>query len=169
MDHRRERHQRITVISEGILGRCSECDVWCYIGPDRAWRLDETEGPTRRGEPCPPVSRSIYPTVLRNKLELFTELPGLLHHAETNSATNDERDIEVSSTGSIKDDAEAFSHGNGNPLGDEFPEDKHRRVRYEPGPGDVIEAVSIVCRVSGMDSYRTDTLSAADSPLTFAS
>ena len=44
------------------------------------------------GEPCPPVSRSIYPTVLRNKLELFTESPGLLHHAETNSATNDERD-----------------------------------------------------------------------------
>ena len=94
--------------------------------------------------------------MLRNKLEPFAESPGLLYHAETNSATNDERYTEVSSTlqidGSIKDDAEAFSDGNGNALADEFPEDKHRRVRYEPEPGDVIEAVSIICRVSGMDS-----------------
>ena len=111
--------------------------------------------------------------MLRNKLEPFTESPGLVHHAETNSATNDERDTEASSTlqmdGSIKDDAEAFSDDNGNALADEFAEDKHRRVRHELEPGDVIEAVSTICRVSGVDSYRTDILSAVDSPLTFAS
>ena len=83
------------------------------------------------------------------------------------------RDTGVSSTlqidGLIKDDAEALSDGNGNALADEFAEDKHRRVTYELEPGDIIEAISTICRVSGVDSYRTDILSAADSPLTFAS
>ena len=111
--------------------------------------------------------------VLRNKLEPFAESPVQVHHAETNSTTNDERDTEVSSTlqtdGSIKDDAEVFSDDNGNALADEIAEDKHRRVRHELEPGDVIEVVSTICRVSGVDSYRMDILSVVDSPLTFAS
>lgn len=97
--------------------------------------------------------------MLRNKLEPFTESPGQVHQAETNSMTNDERDTEASSTlqmdSSIKDDAEAF---NGNALADEMAEDKHRRVRHELEPGDVIEAVSTICRISGVDSYRMDIL-----------
>ncbi|KAF8547687.1 beach-domain-containing protein [Imleria badia] len=139
----RERRRRIAVISEGILGGSSERDVWCHIGPERTWRLDETEAPHRT----------------RNKLEPFTDLPVLVHHAETNNTTNDERDTDVSSTlqmdGSTKDDAEAFSdeNGNGNALADEIAEDKHRRVRHELEPGDIIEAVSTICRVSGVDSY----------------
>ncbi|KAI9573033.1 hypothetical protein HD554DRAFT_2058344 [Boletus coccyginus] len=137
----RERRRRITAISEGVLGGCSERDVWCHLGPERVWRLDETEGPHRT----------------RNKLEPFTESPDPVHHAETNSTTNDGRDTEVSSTlqtdGSIKDDAEALSDDNGSALADEIAEDKHRRVRHELEPGDVIEAVSTICRVSGVDSY----------------
>ncbi|KAN0082499.1 hypothetical protein V8E55_008294 [Tylopilus felleus] len=134
----RERRRRIAAISEGVLGGCSERDLWCHVAPPRTWRLDETEGPHRT----------------RNKLEPFTESPGQVHQAETNSMTNDERDTEASSTlqmdGSIKDDAEAF---NGNALADEMAEDKHRRVRHELEPGDVIEAVSTICRISGVDSY----------------
>ena len=111
-------------------------------------------------------------TVPRNKLEPFTESPGPVQQAGANSATNDERDTEVSSTlqvdSSIKDDAEAFSDDNSAiALADEITEDKHRRVRHELEPGDVIEAVSTICRVSGVDSYRTDILSCVDSPLTF--
>ena len=42
------------------------------------WTEQKTH--TGRGEPYPPVSRSVYPMVLSNKLEPFTD-----------SATNDER------------------------------------------------------------------------------
>ncbi|KAG8221472.1 hypothetical protein J3R82DRAFT_1685 [Butyriboletus roseoflavus] len=139
----RERRRRIAVISEGVLGGCSERDMWCHLGPERTWRLDETEGPHRT----------------RNKLEPFTESPGQGHHAETNSMSNDERfrDPELSSTlqmdGLVKDEAEAFSDDNGNALTDEIADDKHRRVRHELEPGDIIEAVSTICRVSGVDSH----------------
>lgn len=39
-------------------------------------------------------------------------------------------------------------------LGEEIVDDKHRRVRHELEPGDVIEAVKTVARVSGVDSSR---------------
>lgn len=123
-----------------------------------------------RGEPCSSVSLGVCLMVLRNKLEPFIESPDPVHHADTHSATNDERDADAPSTlqmdGSIKNDAEALSDDNGNALADEIAEDKHRRVRHELEPGDVIEAVSTICRVSGVDSYRTDILSFIGLPLT---
>ena len=127
-----------------------------------------------RGELCSLIPRRVCLTVPRSKLEPFTESPGLVPHPETNSTTNDERDTDVSSTlqmdGSIKDDAEVFSEENGNALADEMAEDKHRRVRHELEPGDVIEAVSTICRVSGVDTYRMDLSCVVASPLTtFAS
>jgi len=42
----------------------------------------------------------------------------------------------------------------GNQLTEEIIEDKLRRVRHQLEPGDVIEAVSTVCRISGVDSFR---------------
>ena len=39
-------------------------------------------------------------------------------------------------------------------LDDEVTEDKHRRVRHELEPGDVIEAAETVARVFGVDSSR---------------
>jgi hypothetical protein len=39
-------------------------------------------------------------------------------------------------------------------LAEEITEDKHRRVRHELEPGDVIEAVSTVARIEGVDSSR---------------
>lgn len=126
---------------------------------------------TGHGESRPSVSCGGRSTVLRNKLEPFAESPGQVHHTETNSTPNNERlgDCEVSSTlqtdGSIRDDAEAFSDDNGNALTDEIADDKHRRVRHELEPGDVIEAVSTICRVSGVDSYRKYIPCSVDSPL----
>ncbi|KIK43894.1 hypothetical protein CY34DRAFT_788831 [Suillus luteus UH-Slu-Lm8-n1] len=38
-------------------------------------------------------------------------------------------------------------------LAEEITEDKLRRVRYQLEPGDVIEAVSTVCRIAGVDSF----------------
>jgi hypothetical protein len=43
-------------------------------------------------------------------------------------------------------------------LAEEIIDDKHRRVRHELEPGDVIEAVSTVARVSGIDSSRENLL-----------
>ena len=40
-------------------------------------------------------------------------------------------------------------------LDEEVQEDKHRRVRHELEPGDVIEAVYNVARITGVDSSRT--------------
>lgn len=40
-------------------------------------------------------------------------------------------------------------------LTEEVAEDKHRRVRHDLEPGDVIEAVNPVARISGVDSSRT--------------
>lgn len=39
-------------------------------------------------------------------------------------------------------------------LGEEIVDDKHRRVRHELEPGDVIDAVKTVARISGVDSSR---------------
>jgi hypothetical protein len=39
-------------------------------------------------------------------------------------------------------------------LAEDITEDKHRRVRHELEPGDVIEAVSTVARIAGVDSSR---------------
>ena len=39
-------------------------------------------------------------------------------------------------------------------LAEDVMEDKHRRVRHELEPGDVIEAVSTIARITGVDSSR---------------
>jgi hypothetical protein len=39
-------------------------------------------------------------------------------------------------------------------LAEDIAEDKHRRVRHELEPGDVIEAVGTVARIAGVDSFR---------------
>jgi hypothetical protein len=39
-------------------------------------------------------------------------------------------------------------------LAEDVVDDKHRRVRHELEPGDVIEAVSTVARITGVDSSR---------------
>ena len=44
-----------------------------------------------------------------------------------------------------------YSFGQDNWVDDD-PEDKHRRVRHQLEPGDVIEAVTTVARVIGVDS-----------------
>jgi len=39
-------------------------------------------------------------------------------------------------------------------ITEEIIEDKLRRVRHQLEPGDVIEAVSTICRIAGVDSFR---------------
>ena len=44
-------------------------------------------------------------------------------------------------------------------------DDKHRRVRHELEPGDVIEAVSTIARIAGVDSSRESVTKSATSVL----
>ena len=39
-------------------------------------------------------------------------------------------------------------------MAEDVTDDKHRRVRHELEPGDVIEAVSTIARITGVDSSR---------------
>jgi hypothetical protein len=45
-------------------------------------------------------------------------------------------------------------HTDDRQLAEEVTEDKHRRVRHELEPGDIIEAVTTVARIDGVDSSR---------------
>ena len=51
-------------------------------------------------------------------------------------------------------------------LAEDISDDKHRRVRHELEPGDVIEAVATVARVAGVDSSRGTILRLPSTPLT---
>lgn len=48
-------------------------------------------------------------------------------------------------------------------------DDKHRRVRHELEPGDVIEAVSTIARITGVDSSRESVMKPAMSVLSVIS
>jgi hypothetical protein len=50
-------------------------------------------------------------------------------------------------------------------LTEDVTDDKHRRVRHELEPGDVIEAVSTIARITGVDSSRKSTTESAMSTL----
>jgi hypothetical protein len=54
-------------------------------------------------------------------------------------------------------------------LAEDVTDDKHRRVRHELEPGDVIEAVSTIARITGVDSSRKSTTEPAMSTLSWIS
>ncbi|KAI6121096.1 hypothetical protein F5141DRAFT_1210770 [Pisolithus sp. B1] len=130
-----ERRRRLGAITAGILKAGSERDVWPHLVPERTWRLDETEGPYR----------------VRIKLEPVVEAS--LESRQRQSPTM-AGDLEVSSTVQSEPTADSAADDYGSQaLAEDIAEDKHRRVRHELEPGDVIEAVNTVSRVSGVDSW----------------
>lgn len=44
---RREHHRQVLRLNEWALNLTSERGLWAHSGRQRAWRLDETEGPYR--------------------------------------------------------------------------------------------------------------------------
>ncbi|KAK0186450.1 beach-domain-containing protein [Armillaria mellea] len=107
------------------------------------WRLDETEGPHRvRNKLEPELSQPVTRIDVGFEHVRDVDVP----ESETSSIVQVEvppwaETYEISST-----DVEERQ------LAEEIAEDKHRRVRHELEPGDVIEAVATVARVSGVDS-----------------
>lgn len=70
----------------------------------------------------------------------------------------DSYDISADSEGELQSFLQRFSSskppGIDRQLDDEVREDKHRRIRHDLEPGDIIEAVNSVARISGVDSFR---------------
>ncbi|KAF5370942.1 hypothetical protein D9615_009793 [Tricholomella constricta] len=139
----RETRRQISALYEWTHLLTSERGLW----PDqstRLWRLDETEGPYR----------------IRKKLE-----PQNDKAPNSRVDTNDENirhvqapDIDTTSMHQVEVPpwAETYeisaTEMDDRQLAEEISEDKHRRVRHELEPGDVIEAVGTVARIAGVDS-----------------
>ncbi|KAG6332154.1 hypothetical protein ID866_6935 [Astraeus odoratus] len=127
----RERQRRISMIAASILQTGSERDVWPHLVPERTWQLDETEGHYRARVKLEPVVETLYED--RQRRVSLVEETSSIEQSESQS-----KDLFLTDSPD---------------LVEEIAEDKHRRVRHELEPGDVIEAVSTVARVSGVDSW----------------
>ncbi|KAF8882140.1 hypothetical protein BD779DRAFT_1544178 [Infundibulicybe gibba] len=101
----------------------------------RSWRLDETEGPHRIRKKLEPQNEK--PPIYRNVQLPDSEANSVMHLEVPPWAES----YEISST--------EFEGGQ---LAEEITDDKHRRIRHELEPGDVIDAVGTVARIAGVDS-----------------
>ncbi|KAK0199746.1 beach-domain-containing protein [Desarmillaria ectypa] len=138
----REHRRQISRLYEWSNALSSERSLYPKPEPS-LWRLDETEGPHRvRNKLEPEISQPVTRIDVGFEHVRDVEVP----QSETSSIAQVEvppwaETYEISST-----DVEERQ------LAEEIADDKHRRVRHELEPGDVIEAVATVARVSGVDS-----------------
>ncbi|KII85493.1 hypothetical protein PLICRDRAFT_44793 [Plicaturopsis crispa FD-325 SS-3] len=140
----REHRRQMARLQGWTLLLTSERGLWAHDKQKRSWRLDETEGPHR----------------IRKKLEPQDE-----QNPDSRVDSNDHiRDVEPPDPetqslfqAEIPPWAEAYEISatdvdDDRQLAEEIAEDKHRRVRHELEPGDVIQAVGTVARIAGVDS-----------------
>ncbi|KAG2135261.1 hypothetical protein DEU56DRAFT_888131 [Suillus clintonianus] len=134
-----EKRRRITSFEESVSASTTERDIWPHTARKRVWKLDETEGPHR----------------VRKKMENILELlVQESNHEEVSSAfdMSSPSQSELASPNTVVVPSWTDEDGD-HQLTEELTEDKLRRVRYQLEPGDVIEAVSTVCRIAGVDSF----------------
>ncbi|KAJ7615896.1 beach-domain-containing protein [Roridomyces roridus] len=139
----RENRRQVSRLTEWANLLTSERGLW--PNPEmRAWRLDETEGPFRvrkKLEPMNDASLAIRVDTSNQNMR-SVEAPD----SDAQSIVQVEvppwaESYEISATD--MDDRQ---------LAEEITDDKHRRVRHELEPGDVIDAVTTVARIAGVDS-----------------
>ncbi|KAH7912895.1 hypothetical protein BJ138DRAFT_1124827 [Hygrophoropsis aurantiaca] len=135
----RENRRQISFYTTRALSSAPEHSPRADSGQRRPWRLDETEGPSRIRKKMEPIDDIINfgskPTAHERKQSLISSELDTVSLVQEDSRESPERqDFE--------------DH-----LVEEVVEDKHRRVRHELEPGDVIEAVSTVSRISGVDCF----------------
>ncbi|KAF7319608.1 hypothetical protein HMN09_00301200 [Mycena chlorophos] len=139
----RENRRQVSRLTEWSNLLTSERGLWPNP-EERMWRLDETEGPHRvrkRLEPMNDKSLAIRVDTSDQNIR-NVEVP----ESDSQSITQVEvppwaESYEISATD--MDDRQ---------LAEEITDDKLRRVRHELEPGDVIEAVTTVARIAGVDS-----------------
>ncbi|KAG1745693.1 hypothetical protein EDB19DRAFT_1927133 [Suillus lakei] len=139
-----EKRRRIASFEESVSASTTERDIWPHIARKRVWKLDETEGPHR-------VRKK-----MESLLELLVQDSRPTGHEEASSAFDSGllslSQSELASPNTVVVPSWTDEDGD-HQLTEEITEDKLRRVRHQLEPGDVIEAVSTVCRIAGVDSY----------------
>lgn len=139
-----EKRRRVASFEENVSVSTTERDIWSHSARKRVWKLDETEGPHR------------VRTKMESLLEMFVQDSRSTGHEEASSAFDSEllslSQSELASPNPVVVPSYTGEDGD-HQLAEEVTEDKLRRVRHQLEPGDVIEAVSTVCRVSGVDSF----------------
>ncbi|KAJ4474264.1 hypothetical protein J3R30DRAFT_3295344 [Lentinula aciculospora] len=138
----RETRRQVSRLYEWTLILTAERGIWANQEL-RQWRLDETEGPHR----------------IRKKLELENN-KSMNARAEEHHRIRDvvvpETDNGSAVTVEVPPWAESYEISSTDmedrQLAEDITEDKHRRVRHELEPGDVIESVGTVARIAGVDS-----------------
>lgn len=121
----------------------AERGLWPSQGK-RLWKLDETEGPYRIRKRLEPINGNTYSSQIHGTennsrtVRLPEDDSASMQHIEVPPWIES---YEISATES--DDKQ---------LAEDIVDDKHRRVRHELEPGDVIEAVGTIARIAGIDS-----------------
>ncbi|KAJ3536167.1 hypothetical protein NM688_g6872 [Phlebia brevispora] len=137
----REQRRQIAALTEWAESLTTERGLWPRPENEWKWRLDETEGPYR-------VRKKLehqYEKSAPSKVDAGTEARHIQEPSLETPASQAEVPPWAENYGFPADSDEHH-------LEDEVVEDKHRRVRHELEPGDVIEAAETVARVSGVDS-----------------
>ncbi|KAI0067044.1 beach-domain-containing protein [Artomyces pyxidatus] len=139
-----EYNRQVSRLTEWVLPLTMERGIWEIPEQHRLWRLDETEGPCRvrkrlESATAEPVSSKVDEAARLRGIELPVADEQSVFRVEVPPWAEA---YEISST-DADDDRQ---------LAEDVVDDKHRRVRHELEPGDVIEAVSTVARITGVDS-----------------
>ncbi|KAI0261217.1 beach-domain-containing protein [Gloeopeniophorella convolvens] len=140
----KEQSRQVSRLNDWVFPLSTERGLWEIPNPIRLWRLDETEGPYRVRKKL----ESSLATPSSSKVDEGTHLRGIeLPQPDEPSSFRVEvppwaESYEISST-DADDDRQ---------LAEDVADDRHRRVRHELEPGDVIEAVSTIARITGVDS-----------------
>lgn len=139
-----EKRHRVASFEESVSASTTERDIWPHIVRKRVWKLDETEGPHR------------VRIKMESLLEMLVQNSRSASHEEASSAFDSEllslSQSELTSPNTVVVPFWTGEDGD-HQLAEEITEDKLRRVRHQLEPGDVIEAVSTVCRIAGVDSF----------------
>ncbi|KAG0697567.1 hypothetical protein DFH29DRAFT_1003625 [Suillus ampliporus] len=138
-----EKRRRIVSFEESVSASATERDIWSHTARKRMWRLDETEGPHRVRKKM----ESLLESVVQDSRSTGHEEASSAFDSEALSTTQSE----LASPNIVA--IPSWTDEDGDPLTEEISEDKLRRVRHQLEPGDVIEAVSTVCRIAGVDSF----------------
>ncbi|KAH9925795.1 beach-domain-containing protein [Fomitopsis serialis] len=140
----REYHRQISSLTDWYALLSNERGLWPST-MDHRWQLDETEGPYR-------VRKKLEPTQehrISTKVETMNHLSFELQLPSTNNSTPTLQ-LEVPPWAEGYDPSSIGVDER--QLEEEIVDDKHRRVRHELEPGDVIESANTVARISGVDS-----------------
>ncbi|KAF9067929.1 beach-domain-containing protein [Rhodocollybia butyracea] len=140
----RESRRQVSRLYEWTLMLTAERGLWANQEP-RKWRLDETEGPHRIRKKLEPENNNS----MNDRADEHHRIRDVVVPEEESGSAAVQVEVppwaesyEISSTDTMED----------RQLAEEIAEDKHRRVRHELEPGDVIECVGTVARIAGVDS-----------------